>query len=722
MLKEERVKKRVKELEKQADKNKDATNKPTELEEIEAQIKQEELTVENSSSFINDPFHNLYVDPTWKKAYDRMVAYKAPDALEKGLSYPTYWFRTTKLTLSPATHIRDFLGGNIFAIGNGLNPFSAKAWTKIINTEGADAPGLRRSVFRTTFPLYQRLLNKQPLPKETEKQLNRLVELGILHNGTRVNLLRESLNSMVGKKNAVDEMDAAVDRLASKSGALGKAREKLIDPLTDTYGMWDNLNKITAFEGEFGWLYKGFGNGKDNEGLVALARNLDVPEPLIKRSIDRQDITSLIEQVAAAKVRNYMPTYSYLPPIHQMLRKVQLGNFTSFSMELIRNYKNSWKIARMEMLSKNPTMKARGSVRAGALAGMSAVSYVGADKASSLLVGLSEEERQAFEHPSISASWDAGTGNIFTSSIKDGKVNVIPLGFVDPYSYLSRISKTAINSFSEGDSERSFSEKLVRASADAFTVSLTPYLQPAAGPATIFKLGLDIYDDKEVDISGLDRAFTPQFIRDINNTAILEPLGIGSKETKWGTPKDPSHYVFASWITGMKMKTVDIPAKVGFAIKGKKYEQDKVKTNFNKLLNDPSSGIYEGDYKSKIMDAYKDMIEEHKRIDREINQIYFVGRKLGLSKQQMGDLMGSKIKTVDTQKAGASKYRSNFSQDYITQITADQYYIPLVSDSIKNRIVSTLEAKGKDFGDVLNTMDAYRQQVQNIDNGKIKKD
>ena len=111
----------------------------------------------------------------------------------------------------------------------------------------------------------------------------------------------------------------------------------------------------------------------------------------------------------------------------------------------------------MEMFSQNPVMRARGARRAAGLSAVSAASFGGISSISAILAGLNSDQKQAMESNETVAPWETGTGKIYLSGLENGKIVTIPLAFVDPYSYLSRIGKTALNSLNKGENEKQFS-------------------------------------------------------------------------------------------------------------------------------------------------------------------------------------------------------------------------------------------------------------------------
>ena len=87
---------------------------------------------------------------------------------------------------------------------------------------------------------------------------------------------------------------------------------------------------------------------------------------------------------------------------------------------------------------------------------------------------------------------------------------MIPLGYTDPFSYLSRIAQVAMHSFNENEADAVLKSRLIDASWEAFKVAMDPYVIPAVGPTTLFdtykELSKAYEEDEEIKMLQDDNA------------------------------------------------------------------------------------------------------------------------------------------------------------------------------------------------------------------------
>jgi hypothetical protein len=515
----------------------------------------------------------------------------------------------------------------------------------------------------------------------------------------RAGIFKEAYNIMIKDANPLHHLERKL--LAGKGkGTLVKA----VDKLAEVYEMSDNINKISAFESEFAWLFRAFGDGSDTDAFIKHASSLGVFD--VKKRIDAgESLTRLIEEAAAKKVNMFTPTYSQLTGSSRLFRKIPLGNFVAFPMEVTRNYSNSWRLASRELRSGSATMRARGSIRAASLAGATGITVGGIGGFSAALNGITDDQREALESKELSTRWQYGTNYVYRGAIKDGTVKTIPLGYTDPFSYLSRIAQVAMHSFNENESDAILNSRLINASAEAFRVALEPYIIPAVGPATLMNIYKEVSEavDEEKDIDmdllkrSLDIAFNPTFIRDVYKIGGFDfiPFVEAPKETKWGTEIDPMWHTMVGWVSGMKQQNIHIPSKVGFALADAFRDRSANGREWTKYIGDHQNwGVL--NYKENIIEKYKEYISGEKEVARKVRTIFGHGRTLGLTHGKLSDLATSFSKEVEATKAGPRKYRSKFPKDYIRELRNNNYPLKFIQGDTLELIKSSLSAKGID--------------------------
>ena len=664
-----------------------------------------ELVNQRPAPFINNPFDGIFVEPEYKRYYDVMANFYDQNVgpVQKLMAGSTFAFNLSKTVLSPTTHMRNFGGGMLQNVYNGILPWGSRAWRNAVSSESNVKGSPTYSVFRRTIGLDSKFRGRKALSDDDTNSITRLIELGILHNGMKAGIFKETYNIMIKDVNPLHRLERKL---------LGKRRKEIkataaVDKLAEVYEMSDNINKISAFESEFGWLYRAFGDGKNIEAFVKHAESLGVFNARQRFNSGKEGIlTTLIEEASAKKVNMFTPTYSQLSGISRVFRRYPIGNFIAFPMEVTRNYANSWRLAARELRSGSAAMRARGSIRAASLAGATGITVGGIGGFSAVINGITDDEREALESKDMTSPWLYGTNWFYTGKLKDGTLKAIPLGYTDPFSYLSRIAQVAMHSLNENEKDAVLNSRLIDASWEAFKVAIDPYVVPAVGPATLIntykELNEAYEEEKEINYElikkSLDLAFNPTVIRDMYKTDLI-PFMDAPKLTKWGTEVDPKWHTWIGWVSGMKPEKINISTKVGFALSGVFRDKGANTTEFNKFVGNRQN-FEPLNYRENIVQKFKDYIAKEKEIARRVKTIFGHGRTLGLRPVEIVDLATTFDKRI---KVGEKKYKASFGQEYIAQINDGEYPISMPSEDILQEIRNTLQNKGVGPGDNLIT-------------------
>ena len=670
--------------------------------------------------FMDNPFDNIFVDPEYKKYYNAMYDFYNTDvnSFQRILAGSTFAFNVSHTVLSPTTHTRNLSGGMLQNAYNAILPFSSRAWRNAVgsgtNIEGSPT----YSIFRRTLPMFNKFRKRGELDDGDVESITRLIELGVLHNSLRSGLFKEAYNIMIKSANPLHHLEQKLIGARQK----GTKATAVVDKLAEVYEMSDNINKISAFESEFGWLFRAFGDGNNTDEFIKHADVLGVFNAR-QRLAQGGNLSRLIEEAAAKKVNMFTPTYSQLTGASRPFRKYPIGNFVAFAMEVTRNYANSWRLASRELRSGSAAMRTRGGLRAAALAGASGITVGGIGGFSAALNGLTDEQRDALEDKAMLPVYEHGTNFWYPGKLKDNKIKVIPLAYTDPFSYLSRIAQVAMHSFQENENDAVLNSRLINASWESFKAAMDPYVIPAVGPETLWntysELSKAAVDNKDINIDlilkGLNTAFTPTFIKDIYKADLI-PFVDRPKQTSWGTEVDPMWHTLLAFGTGMKPKTIDIPSRVGFALATAHREQSANSSEFGKYIG-TSHNWLDPDYRSNIANEYKKYLKKEKEIARKVRRLVKNGYTLGLDDRTIHDLATKFSKTVADRRAGPQKYKANFSGNYMGFIYRNKYPIEWLSAERERKITDSLQHyKGIRGGDNLMT-DLYEiMKQENINN------
>lgn len=288
-----------------------------------------------------------------------------------------------KTVMSPTTIARNIMSGYFLmmssghpaALGNIPAAFSAL-------TRGSTSKSL--------------LTNKITLADDVAKD-NALewLSMGIIHDGAHQGEIEGILKDAIS-------MDVNDITTPSKT-------QELFRKLNRVYGFGDDLWKIAAYEAE--------------------------KSDLIKNGVDAEEA----KYMAAKRIRDLMPTYSKVPNMVKMIRRVPLfGTFVSFPWEVMRNLKNSYKYAREDYLAGRTSMASKRI--AGIAMAYAAPSAILAPALASLF-DVDDEERDLLEK--ITPSYENGMLRLFTGN-ENGRLSWIDGATIIPSESIVAGFRTAL--------------------------------------------------------------------------------------------------------------------------------------------------------------------------------------------------------------------------------------------------------------------------------------
>jgi hypothetical protein len=373
-----------------------------------------------SSGDFQLPMQGLYVHPS----YAKFVREGMDVTMPKIFGMRT-WIgakaisQSLKTVFNPATHARN-LGGNMFImLANGHVP-----WGRGLKE------GLGVSWSRLRGKTNEQLANR----------VGRLQELNVIDSSVKMSIIRKNISDVI----AFDD--------ASVLGAVGKKTG--VQKLFDLYQAGDDIPKMITFENTIDDLAKVYPRKSMHE----------------------------LEQLAAERVRDTMPTYNMVPKMFKRMRAWPLGDFISFPTEMIRITKNIAKYAYkdtkegMKMAaagradlkgatSADAKLLAEEKIAGGLaltrmgmrrLAGMSVVATGGhyATQRSANNVGITPESQTALDESG--PKWERGTSKVYLSGItrdKNGHLGVdyINLGYTDPFDFMRAFAKETHAALLSGD-------------------------------------------------------------------------------------------------------------------------------------------------------------------------------------------------------------------------------------------------------------------------------
>lgn len=380
------------------------------------------------------PLNGLYTFPEIKEALQ-----KSQKETGNVISDMAGRIRKFKTVYNPATHVKNILGNMGFAISNGHWNYIGEAYkyirAEITGNNDADAV----------------------------KMMDTLNRYGVLNNSIGIG----ELKSYFKQHEDVDNFLQAIYNNANKNTTaykLGKAKAKLDaipKSIEKAYAIEDDVFKILGFVNESN-RYANALYGKNYNKLS-------------------QDEKNKIDEIASEIVKDTYPTFSRVPKVVKTISKYMfMGNFLSFPVESVRVQYNSLALAKKEIKSGNPKLKAIGATR---LAGFalynslfSILSMYGYNLAGAGLTGMigmisgddKEEKETTKSILKNVAPWNKNN-DIYVSKFSDGKLVYYDIGSLDSYNY----QKKVWNAFWSTSNRDGFNNAI----APTIAAALDPWMQ-----------------------------------------------------------------------------------------------------------------------------------------------------------------------------------------------------------------------------------------------------
>ena len=387
--------------------------------------------------------------------------------------YPKATSQMAKTILSPFTHGRNFISAGAFAMANGMIPF-------------ADREAIRRAYNALQVPLWNARknikagTNLKRLKGETDKaykarQKNylegnefyqKLLRLGVVNSQVQLGdlsaLLRDvKFGGITG--NVAQNLDGyGLKRMLKVLRNVKKFSE-------DAYTAEDDFWKIFSFIGESKRLKKYYSDAgiKGSEKFHTLSQAKKVRQLMddgytradAEKMVPKSRITDdLIDEEAAAIVRNNIPNYAYVGDFIKGLRGLPFGNFVSFPAEMLRTSVNIVERGLDEVfytttIGKNTVRPLRniGLQRLSGMAFTSVAVPAGVVAGFSALYDVTAEERAAMRN--WVADWSKNSTLVPIRDSKTGKLGYIDFSHTNAYDTISRPFQTIVNRIAAGEQD-----------------------------------------------------------------------------------------------------------------------------------------------------------------------------------------------------------------------------------------------------------------------------
>ena len=326
--------------------------------------------------------------------------------------YPKGLSQIAKTILSPVTHVRNFVSAGAFATANGIIP---------------DSAAIKQA--------YQALQTPLKGTRQQNDLYEELLKLGVVNSNVRLGDLTRLLEDVNFGETMTSDKGLRM---------LLKPLSKLKSVSQDLYTAEDDFWKIATWATEKTRLEKALADKGVTRGMSIKRNGIDV-------TIDDQ----FFKQEAADIVKNNIPNYDYVSDFVKGLRKLPIGNFVSFSAEIVRTGTNIVRRGLREInevieLPDGTTIKPFESIGYTRLFGfgttVAAVPYA-TQKAFQAIYDVTDEEREALRR--YVADWSKNS-TLLPIKDEEGNFKYIDFSHANAYDTLLRPVQTVLNSVADG--------------------------------------------------------------------------------------------------------------------------------------------------------------------------------------------------------------------------------------------------------------------------------
>jgi len=267
-------------------------------------------TIEGTGGMLDSLLQNSF--------YQSLIAYKAG-------------VQTGKTVFSPATQTRNFGSAGFFPLNVGHIGGGASV-TDAFKIVMDDIFGAGRTVDEV----------------DLIKRITRKIDLGVLDENIVASELSAILQDIKGGK--LKALGALSERVDSS---------KLFKTATRVYAGGDNVWKWYGHEFYMSQLKNAFKSFDDVRRYMKDFHNVEISNTNIFRG-NTKTLEDGIEEAAAYLLRETYPTYSKVPEFVKAIRKLPIGNFVSFTSEILRTSFATSAIAMKHIASDNPVLREMG--------------------------------------------------------------------------------------------------------------------------------------------------------------------------------------------------------------------------------------------------------------------------------------------------------------------------------------------------------------------------
>tara|TARA_R100001591_G_scaffold52625_2_gene62653 strand:- start:1586 stop:5737 length:4152 start_codon:yes stop_codon:yes gene_type:complete len=554
---------------------------------------------------------------------------------------PKAWTQEAKTTLSPITHARNIISAASFTGMNGnffTNPLrfmeDFKEAYKVVTARSKSA--IESDMGRKYFK------NSGDYEKYKDEYM-KLQNLGVVNTSARLGELTQSLDEVTAGLQNLTETGKIFTILrgwGDKTGfnkARGIART-LYQAEDDLYKIQNFYSESRKFRGVYEKMYKENQAKflKDFGDEIARVNPTLTRDEALASMRTQEGFDRFIDLKAADTVKNNIPNYDYIGSFGQTLRRLPVGNFVSFPLEIIRTSFNTLKQGIREITDPSGKLVGIGTTRLAGVATFGVALGKGLEEGAQLVAGVSNEQLNALRE--YLPEWSKDSTLI---PIKQGnQLYYIDFSHTNAYDILTLPLRAAMNGFDESRDKgagvlASFDDAVIRA-ASKFAA---PFVEESIATqflADVFVRGGSTAEGRRLwnpedeigtkisnTLAELFRTASPGSIKQFQR---LYLSGIGQKDQYNRGFKFLNE---ASGLLGFRIQNPFVQDGINFKISDNK----RALTNSKKLF---TSVAYRADATSaEIVDAYNKANAAKLRNDQKLFKQIQAAKILGLSDREI---------------------------------------------------------------------------------------
>jgi len=567
---------------------------------------------------------------------------------------PKAFTQEAKTTLSPITHARNVISAASFTGMNGnffQNPLrfaeDFKKAYKLVTARSKSAieSDMGRKYFKNADDY------KNYVDEYTELQ-----ELGIINTSARLGEITQSLDEVSSGLQNLSEEGKIYTMLRGWGDKTGFNKARGV--ARTVYQAEDDLYKIQNFYSEqrkFTNVYQKMYNSNQAKFIDDYADEIARVNPSLTREEalatmrTKEGFDRFVKLKAADTVKNNIPNYDYIGSFGQMLRRLPVGNFVSFPLEIIRTGFNTTRQGLKEVL--DPNTVGIGTTRLAGVATFGIGLGKGLQEGAQLVAGVSNEQLNALRE--YLPEWSKDSTLI---PIKQGnQLYYIDFSHTNAYDILTQPLRSAMNGY---DAARDQGQNALQSFDDAAIRATSKFLAPFMEESIAFSFIGDVFLRGGETRDGR-RLWNPEdsFGNKLSATAAealktaspgslpafhrLYLSGIGKKD------QYNRGYKFlneASGLLGFRIQNPFVEDGINFKISDNK----RALANSKRLF---TSVAYRADATSaEIVDAYSKANEAKLRNDQTLFKSIEAARKLGVNEKQIRKIVGERYSSSEARK------------------------------------------------------------------------